>query len=58
MRKKISNPRKPTTVKNMSPKAITAARAFKGLSVAKTPAKLKGKRTAAIKRAVRDFYLG
>jgi hypothetical protein len=42
----------------MSPEAIQAARAFKGLSVSKTPSKLKGKRAAAIKRAVRAYYLG
>ena len=41
-----------------SSKALDAARAFKGIKVAKTPAKLKGKKAAAIERAVRTYYLG
>jgi hypothetical protein len=50
--------RKALTVKHMSPSALRAAKAFKGLTVAKTPAKLRGKKAAAIERAVRDYYLG
>jgi hypothetical protein len=49
---------KSATVKNMSVKAKSAAKAFKGLKVAATPARLRGKKAGAIKRAVRDYYLG
>ena len=46
------------TVKRMSPVAKSAARAWKGLKVTTTPAKLKGKKADAIKRAVRSYYVG
>lgn len=49
---------KAETVKNLSSKAMDAAKAFRRLSVATTPARLKGKKTGAIRRAVRDYYLG
>ena len=48
----------PSPATTWSPKALDAAKAFKGIKVAKTPAKLKGKKAAAILRAVRTYYLG
>jgi len=41
-----------------SPKALEAAKAFKGIKVAKPLAKLKGTKAAAIQRAVRTYYFG
>ena len=38
--------------------ARAAAKAFKGIKVAKVPAKLQSKNAAAIKRAVKDYYRG
>lgn len=55
---KSRKPAKPVAVRNMSAKAKTAAKAFKGVQAKKTPAKLKGAKAVAIKRAVRGFYLG
>jgi len=55
---KAAKTRKTTTVRNLSRVALTAAKTFKGLSVSTTPAKLKGKKATAIRRAVRDYYLG
>lgn len=55
---KTAKSSKPATVKNLSPKALNAAKAFKGLSAAPTPGKLKGKKAAMIARAVRTYYLG
>ena len=49
---------KTAAVRNLSRAALTAAKAFKGLSVSTTPAKLKGTKATAIKRAVRAYYLG
>lgn len=58
MRAKTSKLGKHSTVKNMSAKAKHAARAFRDVKVASTPAKLRGKKSGAIQRAVRDYYLG
>ena len=58
MPSKVQKVRKTVTVKHMSVRAMSAAKAFKGLKVAKTPASLKGKKAVAIKRAVRAYYLG
>ena len=41
-----------------SPKALEDAKAFKGIKVAKPLAKQKGKKAAAIQRAVRTYYFG
>ena len=41
-----------------SPKALEAAKAFKGIKVAKPLAKQKGTKAAAIQRAVRTYYFG
>jgi len=46
------------TVKNLSAQALNAAKQFKDVYQPRTPAKLKGKHAAAIKRAVRSYYLG
>ena len=51
-------PRKPVVVKNLSPKALKAAKAFRGMTAAPTPAKLKGKHERQIARAVRGYYFG
>ena len=54
----MAEPKKPFVVKNLSPKALRAIRAFKGLGKApKTPAKLKGPKEAEIRRAVRAYFL-
>lgn len=58
MTTKASKLGKHSTVKNMSAKAKHAARAFRDVKVASTPAKLRGKKSGAIQRAVRDYYLG
>ena len=51
--------KKPLVVKNLSPKALEAIKAFKGLGKApRIPAKLLGPNFAAIRRAVRAYYLG
>ena len=41
-----------------STKTLAAAKAFKGIKVAKAPEKLRGKKATEIERAVRDYYLG
>ena len=55
---KAGAPRKPRVITNMSPKALKAAKAFKGLAPLKAPAKLMGPNAAAIKRAVRSYFFG
>ena len=45
-------------VQNLSPEAVTALRAFKVLSPVRRPWRFKGAKTAAIKKAVRSYYLG
>ena len=51
--------KKPLVVKNMSPEALEAIKAFKGRGKApRTPARLKSPHEAAIRRAVRAYYLG
>jgi hypothetical protein len=50
--------KKTVVLKNMSAKALRAAKAFKGIKAPRTPAKLKGANAAAIRRAVRAHYLG
>lgn len=42
----------------LSARAKTAAKAIKRYKVRKTPSKLKGKRSQAIKMAVRAYYVG
>ena len=55
----MAKTKKPLVVKNLSPKALRAIKALKGLGKApRTPAKLKGPNEAAIRRAVRSYYLG
>ena len=46
------------TLAKWPPEARAAARAFKGIKIAKAPAKLKGKKAAAIKRAMREYFRG
>jgi hypothetical protein len=58
MRHRSSKPDRTSTVRNMSVKARSAAKAFKGLKAAATPAKLRGRKARAIERAVREYYLG
>lgn len=45
-------------VRNMSGKAMEAAKAFKGAKASDASPRPKGKNAAAIKRAVRSYYLG
>ena len=55
----MAKAKKPLVVKNLSPKALEAAKAFKGWGKPpKTPAKLKSPHEAAIRRAVRAYFLG
>ena len=55
----MAKTKKPLVVKNLSPKALEAIKAFKGRGKPpRTPAKLKGPNEAAIRRAVRAYYLG
>ena len=55
----MAKTKKPLVVKNMSAKMLKAAMAFKGRGKPpRTPAKLKGPHEAAIRRAVRAYYLG
>ena len=55
----MAKARKPVVLKNLSPKALEALKAFKGLGKPpKWPAKLKSPHEAAIRKAVRDYYLG
>ena len=42
----------------MSPKALEAIKAFKGIKAGRIPAKRKGPHFAAIRKAVRAYYLG
>jgi hypothetical protein len=58
MASKAINPRNIRPVRNLSPQAMNAIKAFKGLTAAPTPAKLKGKKAKAIERAVRTYFLG
>lgn len=51
-------PRQGKTLKNFTPEALEAARQFKGFKAPPTPRKLQGKHAAAIRRAVRSYYLG
>jgi hypothetical protein len=41
-----------------SPQAIAAAREFKDVKAAPVPSKLRGKKSATIRRAVLSYYLG
>lgn len=55
----MAKTKKPLLVKNLSPRALRAIKALKGLSKPRrTPAKLKGPHEAAIRRAVRAYFLG
>ena len=55
----MAKKKKPLVIKNMSPKALEAIKAFKGLGKPpRIPAKLRGPNYAAIRRAVRAYYLG
>jgi hypothetical protein len=48
----------PLKLKNLSPKGLRAAKMFQGMKSHRTPAKLKGPNEAAIRRAVRNHFLG
>jgi hypothetical protein len=45
-------------LKNFSPEALRAIKALRGVYAPKMPAKLRGPNAAAIRRAVRDHFLG
>ena len=55
----MATKKKPLVIKNMSPKALEAIKALKGLGKPpRWPVKLRGPNYAAIRRAVRAYYLG
>jgi hypothetical protein len=53
-----TKPKPASVAKKWSPKALAAAKAFKGIKLAKLLPHQKSARSAAIRRAVRAFYLG
>ena len=56
---KSKSAKKPLVLKNLSPTALEAIKAFKGLGKPpRWPAKLESPHKAAIRRAMRAYYLG
>ena len=54
----MAKAKKPLVIKNMSPETLDAIKAIKGIKTPRMPTKLKSPHHAAIRRAVRAYYLG